>query len=49
MSVEEIEKMERFAINKKYGNYGMIRDQMEICSACSTNPYSFTLQIGRGE
>ena len=49
MSVEGIGKMERLAINKKYGNYGMIRDQMEICSACMTNPYSFTLQIGRGD
>jgi len=49
MSVEGIKKMERFAINKKYGNYGMIRDQMAICSACITNPYSFTLQIGRGD
>mgnify|MGYP007109718664 FL=1 len=42
---EGIKKIERFALNKKMRNYGMILDQMEICSACLTNPYSFTLQI----
>jgi len=42
---EGIKKIERFALNKKMRNYGMILDQMEICSACLTNPYAFTLQI----
>ena len=39
-----IKKIERLAFNKKMRNYGMILDQMGICSACLTNPYSFTLQ-----
>ncbi|MHC1610471.1 MAG: Coenzyme F420 hydrogenase/dehydrogenase, beta subunit C-terminal domain [Candidatus Methanospirareceae archaeon] len=42
---EEIKEIERFAFNKKMRNYGMIREQMEICSACLTNPYSFRLQL----
>jgi coenzyme F420 hydrogenase subunit beta len=46
---EGIKKMERLASNKKNRNYGMILDQMNICSACLTNPYSFTLQINRGD
>ncbi|MEA2076375.1 MAG: Coenzyme F420 hydrogenase/dehydrogenase, beta subunit C-terminal domain [Euryarchaeota archaeon] len=48
MDSEGIKKMERFAFNKKSRNYGMIREQMEICSACLTNPYSFTLQLRGG-
>lgn len=46
---EGIKKIERFAFNKKMRNYGMIQDQMEICSACLTNPYAFTLQTIRGD
>ncbi|KAF5436670.1 coenzyme F420 hydrogenase subunit beta [Candidatus Methanophagaceae archaeon] len=49
ISPDGLKEIEKFAGDKKSRNYGMIRDQMEICSACSTNPYSFTLQIGRGE
>ncbi len=41
-----IKKIERLAFNKKMRNYGRILDQMGICSACLTNPYSFTLQTG---
>ena len=41
-----IKKIERLAFNKKTRNYGMILDQMGICSACLTNPYFFTLQTG---
>ena len=41
-----IKKIERLAFNKKMRNYGMILDQMGICSACLTNPYFFTLQTG---
>jgi coenzyme F420 hydrogenase subunit beta len=43
LDAKGIEKMRKFAFNKKDRNYGMIREQMEICSACLTNPYSFTL------
>ena len=49
LSEEGIKKIEKFAFNKKKRNYEMIRDQMEICSACLTNPYSFTLQRERGD
>jgi len=49
LNEEGIKKIERFAFNKKMRNYGMILDQMEICSACLTNPYSFTLQRERGD
>ena len=44
-----IKKIKRFAFNKKMRNYGMILDQMGICSSCLTNPYSFTLQTIRGD
>ncbi len=39
-----IEKMKRLAFRKKMMNYGNIMDQIGICAACLTNPYSFTLQ-----
>lgn len=48
LDLEGIKKIERFAFNKKNRNYGMIREQMEICSACLTNPHSFTLQLRGG-
>ena len=46
---EGLKEIEKFAWDKKNRNYGMILDQMAICSACLTNPYSFTLQIERGD
>ena len=49
LSEDGIKKIERFAFNKKKRNYDMIQDQMEICSACLTNPYPFTLQTIRGD
>ena len=36
---EAIKELEQFAINKKTRNYGLMVDQMEVCSACLTNPY----------
>ena len=41
-----IKRIERLAFNKKMRNYGMMMDQMGICSACLTNPCFFTLQAG---
>jgi coenzyme F420 hydrogenase subunit beta len=45
---EEINEIERFALNKKTRNYGLILDQMEICSACFTVPFPFALQLRGG-
>jgi len=44
LNSEGIKKVERVAWNKKKKNYGFIFDQMNICSACLTNPFTFTLQ-----
>jgi coenzyme F420 hydrogenase subunit beta len=44
LSADEIQEVEQFAFRKKTRNYGRIRDQMEICAACLTNPFPFTLQ-----
>ncbi len=41
-----INRIKRFAFKKKMVNYGHIMDQMRVCAACLTNPYSFTLQRG---
>jgi coenzyme F420 hydrogenase subunit beta len=41
---DAINEIECFALKKKNRNYGRIREQMEICSACLTNPVPFTLQ-----
>ncbi len=43
-----INEIERFALKKKTRNYGRMLDQMELCSACLTNPFPFTLYRREG-
>jgi len=45
---DAIKEIERFAYNKKRWNYGMILDQMKICSGCFTVPYPFAMQLRGG-
>jgi coenzyme F420 hydrogenase subunit beta len=44
LNAEAVTQIERVAFNKKRKNYEKIKDQMEICAACMTNPYYFSLQ-----
>jgi len=48
LDADAIDEIERFAFNKKRWNYGMILDQMKICSGCFTVPYPFAMQLRGG-